>query len=163
MGGAAKGRFADVVDELISRGVDVDAYDGHCWTALMRATRATVTVLVRLLAYGAEVNAFSKDHKWTALGLAVDRGFHASCTSLLAGGADVNAACLDGSVPLLVALRQAEYKCVSFLLAAGANVHTVDKNGRLEVWNHVHERMRQRQCLLVAAGATGCLESFTEE
>ena len=154
----------DIVDELINRGVDVDARDSMDCTALMRSTIANATAsILRLLAYNASVDAYTNGGKWTALGFSIEFGFDECCTQLLAAGADVNAACADGKAPLFVALCFAPYECVLLLLAAGADISAVDENGRLAIWSHVHPRRRDCHCLLVAAGATDSPLWFEED
>ena len=65
----------------------------------------------------------------------------------------MNAACLDGPVPLHVALRDGKYKILPFLLAAGADIHARANNGRLKIWLHAQAQRRTIQSILVAAGA----------
>ena len=158
---AAASQFDEIVGQLIDSGVDVDARGGsNGWSALQVccATRSSAHVLFsHLLVCGADVKVFSTDRKWNALRFAINRGCAASCARLLAADADVHTANLHGDAPLHFALRTVPYNCLSLLLAAGADIGTVDKNFLLGT-DDVHT-----QCLLVAAGATGCPVPFTEE
>ena len=109
---AARTQNVDIIDELINSGVDVDSRGGgEGWTALMSASASDVdsdsASVLRLLAYGANVNAHSNNNQINALGVAVVCGFDATCTQLLAAGADVNAPCFHGAAPLHFGLRLA--------------------------------------------------------
>jgi ankyrin repeat protein len=60
---------------------------------------------------------------------AVQRGDLAAVHELLAAGADVNAAGVDGSAPLLYAAHLGNVELVRALLAAGANVNAANRYG----------------------------------
>ena len=165
---ATRERLDEIVDQLIDSGVDVDARGRYRWTALMQASTVetnteTMRMRMRLLAYGADVNLFSDDHRWTALGFTVARHLHAPCIQLLASGADVNVAGVDGVMPLRHALQFNNHKLVLPLLAAGADVHAAAEKGAVNIWNTDGAQRRDIQCLLVAAGAKDCPVSFTED
>ena len=161
---AAGNQHNDIVDELVERGVDVDARDHGDWTALLLAIVLNAsTRCLHLLAYGANVTPCTNDCNWSSLCFAAYDGYDAACALLFAAGADVNAACRNGELPLYAALRHGECNALLLMLAAGANIHAVEERGCAEIWSHVHPRRRDIQRLLVAAGASGCPVLFKEE
>ena len=151
----------NIIDELVDRGVDFDSQSGpEGFTALMRAARLKdASTVVHLLVYGASVNMFSGNREWTALGCAVDGGADICCAPLVAAGADVNGARLNGAPAFGVALRRGRYKCLSAMLAAGADISAVD----VFAFAQIETRHHEVQCLLVAAGASDCPVLFTQE
>lgn len=82
---------ADVVEDLVERGADVDARDESGYTALMYAANAGELPSVEcLLDYGADVNARDAEQS-TPLMFAAQHGHDEVVRRLLAAGADVKA------------------------------------------------------------------------
>jgi ankyrin repeat protein len=86
------------VQQLLDKGVDVNAKDSNGETALMEAAGNGHTEVVKqLLAKGADVNAKSS-YGYTALLYAADKG-HTECVGLLLdGGANIN---VQSSAPVI--------------------------------------------------------------
>jgi len=88
--------------------------------------------LGNLLGDGADINAvggFWQMHT-TALGLAAFMDKPASLRWLLDKGADINKRDAAGCTPLLHAVINSHYRCVSLLLEAGANMYIADSGGK---------------------------------
>lgn len=152
----AEGRGEAAVEQLLDKGLDVNAKDNIGWTSLMMASlEGLPAVLDTLLRRGADPNARSSRGE-TALILASgcfivrtradlvqERGFGADMrtrqlsapgamvASLLRRGADVHAATNDGRTALMMAAMHGWADVAEILIAAGARVNEKDKLGRL--------------------------------
>jgi uncharacterized protein len=76
----------------------------------------------------------------TALLFAARQNDLKSAGILLAAGAEVNEAALDGTSPILVAILNGHYTLASFLLEKGANPNAVDGKGRAALYAAVDMR-----------------------
>ena len=110
---------ADAINELLARGLDVNASDQYGRTALMEAAYGGHADAVEaLLKQGADVNA--KDPSgWTALMEAASKSRCCAVRTLLAYGADTGATCKNGWTALKVTPR-ADTEIIRMLKRAGA-------------------------------------------
>ncbi|HYE13703.1 MAG TPA: ankyrin repeat domain-containing protein [Pyrinomonadaceae bacterium] len=96
---------------------------------LSAAARGRASDVERLLAAGADVEARSAAHNYTALVLAA-AGRHTSVVEiLLGGGADVDAKDVGGKTSLIHAATVGDEAVVEALLNAGADVNARDSRG----------------------------------
>lgn len=126
---AASFGLSDVVDELTSRGADVDIQEAtQGWTALYRAAENGHADVVRLLLERhAKVEATDTTFGRTALYQAASCG-HASVTELLLNsGADIEVQDNEGKSPLHGAAVSGVTNVVYLLLSRGANIEARDK------------------------------------
>ena len=118
--GVAKLGMDRIVELLIQKGADVNAYDEEYGTALAAAARINnVAALRLLLKAGADVNAHGENCH-TALRAAVGTQTTEAVFTLLAAGADVNMSGRVGESPLRVAAKFQNYNNVKRLLNYGA-------------------------------------------
>lgn len=87
------------------------------------------SLVQRLLARGADVNARTKFDGITPLHYAAFRGHIGIVRLILAKGGEVNARDYAGNTPLSDAVRGDRANCVRLLLASGASVNTKDNEG----------------------------------
>jgi ankyrin repeat protein len=108
------------IRKLLDKGADVNAKDGHEYTALSSASDDGHTQIVKaLLEAGADVNA--KDgYENTALSLASNEGYREIVKALLEAGADVNVKNIHGDTALIQASDEGHTEIVKTLLDAGA-------------------------------------------
>jgi uncharacterized protein len=126
---AAQGNLA-LVDELIARGIPVDAAEGDGTTALQLAVLGGhLPVVDRLLFAGADVRAKVVPQGLTALHVAVRRDRADIAKALIAAGADVEAKTAIGSRPLHVASRNGAIATLDVLIERGAAVDAPDQAG----------------------------------
>ena len=144
---AARTGNPDVVAALLDKGAEVNAREWQLGeTALMWAASENHAAVVKLLvARGAEVEArsnkltFPKDRfglegvltilprgNWTALMYAARDGAPAATAALLDAGAQINAADLDGTTPLVRAIWNSHYDTAKVLLDRGADPNLLD-------------------------------------
>jgi ankyrin repeat protein len=144
------------VEELLDRGLNVNAKDGAGWTALMMASLEGLPRVVEvLLNRGANPNARSNKGETaliigagcfivrTRADLVFERGFgpdmrvqqlnapRMMVEALVQHGADVNAATQDGRTPLMNAVMHAWVDVADALIGAGAHVNAKDNKGRI--------------------------------
>ena len=136
--GARAGR-ADIVEEALARGADINAADETRFTALMAAALGDhLAILNQLLSMGALTEPREARYGNTALAIAARHGNIDSLSALLNAGADVNAAASrDGVTPLMQAAASSDERApevIAELLAAGANWDALDAEG----WSAMH-------------------------
>lgn len=151
----AEDRGVTAVEELLDRGLDVNAQDSVGWTALMMASLEGLPKVVRtLLQRGADANVRSQKGETaliiaagcfivrTKADLAQERGFGPEMKvqqlnspllivrELARHGADINAATKDGRTALMSAAMHGWRDIVQELIAAGAKPNATDTRGR---------------------------------
>lgn len=114
-----------------------------------------------LLDAGAEIDTKTGDYhslygKTTPLGLAVMQDHADMVTLLIDRGADVNAVCLHGRTPLMMAVGSDDstIEIASKLLENGAKVNVQDNNGRTPLMGAVLSRRGDLVTLLLEHGAS---------
>ncbi|CAN0551452.1 unnamed protein product, partial [Ectocarpus sp. 8 AP-2014] len=137
---AANRGHADVVKALLDKdSSEVDATNGHGWTALHHAAfvdgpvRDNGDAVRVLLRAGADVNVKTTDDSCsTPLHLAVDRRMASDGTirALLEGGANVHARAGDDDRPLHLACRLSSVNGVELLLRLGADEKLMNNLGK---------------------------------
>ena len=140
---------------LIGAGADVNAFDNHGRTALMRASGygGDVERVRALIRAGADVNA-ANDYGWTALMEASgDGGDVERVRALIRAGADVNAVDDDGETALMEASRLGDVERVRALIRAGADVNAVDDDGGTALMEASRRGDVERVRALIGAGA----------
>ena len=175
----AEERGVAAVNELLDKGLDVNAKDGAGWTALMMASLEGLPQVVNtLLARGADPNLRSKKGE-TALiiasgcfivrtrgDLVLERGFapdmndrqlsapRVMVEALLRRGAGVNAATSDGRTPLMTAAMHGWTDVMQVLIKAGANIHASDRQGRIAI-DYANGSDASARATLLRAGSRG--------
>ena len=122
----------DVVRMLLAAGANVNHQDETGWTPLMwAAERDRGEIANALLDAGANINAHrTKADGYTALHIAVLRGFQGVMYTLIKRKADLNAAANDGGTPLhLAAYMGGRWGEARILGAAGADLETRNDKG----------------------------------
>jgi uncharacterized protein len=93
------------------------------------ANRGDVPEIERLIAAGADPNAFEGTGSMTPLQWAAFNGYVAAIAALLKAGARVDIANSDGSTPLMSAAQNDQTAAIDALVAAGADLHRTDTDG----------------------------------
>jgi hypothetical protein len=121
-------RCSEIVREVLSHGVDVNALGLDGITPLHHAALFGLEEIVEVLIVGgADVNALN----WVGMTPLHQAGSEEVVAVLLSRGADVNAVDRDGRTPLhLYATGLFGKRTVCLLLANGADDRVVDRNGR---------------------------------
>jgi ankyrin repeat protein len=175
---AARTGKRDAVQALIRHGARVDAAENlNGTTALMwAAEQGHAAVVQLLLENGSSVNAKSKVIQpirrnglgfaraardgqiptetlggLTALLFAARQGSLDTVRILLASGADVRLAAVDGSSPLLVAVQNGYYEIARFLLDHGADPNQAN----LKNWTPIYLAVANRDALTTAVPSPG--------
>lgn len=118
---AVEREYLQMVQGLLSVGVDVNAKDSVCQTALHRATRrANEEMMKLLLKNGAEVDAKDDDER-TAWSANVRLRNPRVLGILLQAGADPSTRGLQGVSELYTAAKEGDTELVRFMLASGTN------------------------------------------
>ena len=127
--GAFNGNL-EIVRQLVSEGVAVDAVDPDKRTPLMWAAfNGHTAVVAHLLEHGAELEAKDANGR-TALMYASSGPFAGTVELLIKKGAAVNVqGTLEGFTPLMTAAAEGEAKVVRLLLAHGADPTLKDVDG----------------------------------
>ena len=108
------------VEELISKGADLNGKDNTGLTALICAARNGYTETAEMLiSKGADVNAKDNDG-WMALMYAAGIGFTATIEKLIYLGADVNAKDNNGETALKCAVKNGNTETAEMLKRHGA-------------------------------------------
>jgi len=93
------------------------------------ADRGDVGEMERLIAAGANPNAFEGTSSDTPLQQAAWKGHVAAIAALLKAGAHVDGATSEGYTPLMRAAWKGHTAAIDALIAAGADVNRANKNG----------------------------------
>jgi hypothetical protein len=119
------------------------------------ADRGDVAEIERLVAAGADPNAFEGLSDFSPMQKAARTGHVAAIAALLTAGAHVDGADREGWTPLLYAAASAHTAAIDALLAAGADVHGADKNGDSALhWASFYGRLDAARVLLEAGART---------
>lgn len=95
----------------------------------LAAKAGNVEEIKRLLQAGAEINAFGKRKKRTALHVAARRGNLEAVKYLVSAGAKLNTGSKKGYSPLHHAVMKGKLEVVEYLISAGADVNSVSNKG----------------------------------
>lgn len=118
---AVEREYLQMVQSLLAAGVDVNAKDSACQTALHRATRRADEAMMKfLLQNGAEVDAKDDDER-TAWSANVRMRNPHVLGILLQAGADPSTRGLQGVSELYTAAKEGETELVRFMLESGTN------------------------------------------
>ncbi|OQD68299.1 hypothetical protein PENPOL_c003G10753 [Penicillium polonicum] len=132
---ASEGGFLDIVQLLIQKGADIDAFDGFRETPLYIACENGHIEVVRLLLdKGADVH-HRNQFGWTPVNTASDEGFSDIVLLLVERGADINVQNESGESPLSSACRRGHIEVVRLLLDKGADIHHQSQSG----WTPVND------------------------
>jgi len=116
---AAGTKDSAVLDELLDRGLQIDAMSNNNETPLMIAARkGSLDCLQMLLQRGADMNIQSPPTGETALHIAVYFGYDESACLLIKEGADVTVLDRRGNDPLHWAVNNCRFECLVMLLLA---------------------------------------------
>lgn len=114
------------VNDLISKGADVNVKDGNGMTALHYAAQSgNKAVVEALIAKGADIKAV--DNKKTVLHFAAQSGNKALVEWLVGRGLDINADAGYGGFPLHYAALSGNKELVEWLVTKGADLKAKDK------------------------------------
>ncbi|XP_041378923.1 ankyrin repeat domain-containing protein 50-like [Gigantopelta aegis] len=126
---ASKGGHEQVVQTLVSAGVNVNIQDNNGYTALMLASKLGNTNLVEvLLKENADVNIQNEDN-YTALMLASLNGYAQVAELLLNENADVNIQTTNGVTALMLAVANGHTQVVELLLTKSGDLNAQNDNG----------------------------------
>jgi len=115
------------------------------------AARGDVGEMERLIAAGANPNAFEGTDSITPLQRAAGEGNVAAIAALLKAGAHVDGATSAGYTPLMFAAVYGHAAAIDALIAAGADVHRTDKTGNTALHlASMHGRLDAARVLLEA-------------
>ena len=151
---AAKGGHEECLEFFLSKGVDVNACERSCCTALDLAARHGHEACLNLLIEaGANVNSL-KPNGFTTLMEAIRFGHTKCVSSLIEAGADVNATNSYGHSAITVAAKK-KISCPHFplLLSAGADVNAVDYSGTPVIVDAALKCSDKELQILIDAGA----------
>ena len=141
---AARNSHLECCRELLDRGADVDANDGHGATPLMYA--ASYAVFKLLLSRGASVHA-RNDAQWTPLHYcAYYKWSYPATLDLMNAGADIRARNGDNQTPMMVAVRESNTAFVLAFRPGNTDLHTLSKEVRVGVEDDI-------EILVLAGGA----------
>ena len=120
--------YADVVENLLAKGADVDYRNSYHATALMWACyNGKKDVVKKLLAHRADVNAVDKWNAGAAV-YAAGAGHRAILEVLAANGSDLHRRAEDGTA-LVLAAQNGHLDVVKFLLSKDVEVNITGKDG----------------------------------
>ena len=121
LGDAAKTGDAQLVEELLAQGADVNEADNFGTPLHWASINGHSEVVVLLVSAGADMGA-SSDLLGTPLHAATNRGRHDTVAILLENGAEVDALDKEFRTPLHIAAKNGNAPSVRLLIAAGADV-----------------------------------------
>jgi len=128
IGAAYEGR-ADIVEDLLDKGFDVNATTRDGDTALIAAAhQGHVEALELLFERGAAINRKNRDG-FTALMMAASEGQTDAVKFLAERSGEVNVKIKDGFTPLMIAALNGQYEIVEILLRTGAKPNAKTKDG----------------------------------
>jgi len=123
---------------FIASGYHIDKLDYNEYTPLIVAvSNNSLTAARLLLKHDSDVSVIMPTLGYTALNLAVVRESAQMAKLLIDNGANVDYVSPTGSTPLFHAMRRYRPESVAVLLAAGANVHHIPRNG----WSILHQAL----------------------
>lgn len=125
---AARMGATTLLNDLISKGVDVNEHDECGGTPLYYAIQSdTIEVVDLLICARADINA-RDNHGRMPLHHAARRKFE-KCELLIKAGANVYVRDPDGKTPLNIAAVDGSPKTVKLLIEAGADIHAKSSGG----------------------------------
>lgn len=113
---------ADIMEELLKHGAQANSRDSRSLATPLHITatgNALIADSIKLMGNASLV----KQHQ-------AHMDAPAACRALLKYGADVNAADIDGTTPLMIAAMDGCTETLSVLLESGANIRATDTQGR---------------------------------
>jgi ankyrin repeat protein len=120
----------EAVKSILDGGVPVNAIDEHGTTALhLASANGCVDIVSYLIAVGANVNAGTKEDRFTPLHFAAYYGQQETAKMLLENGAMVDAGAATGITPLHLICEVGAPEFVEMLLEAGADPDLVSEQG----------------------------------
>ena len=124
-------QIAEVVGQLLSKGVDANTKDFMKWTVLMRAScNGHVAVVQSLLANGANIDMQDDFLGYTAILLASQEGRVDIVRELLEKNANPNLRDNAGWTALMKASQKGHANCVELLLEKGADITIKEEKGK---------------------------------
>ena len=150
---AARDGHKEIVEQLIAKGVDVNAKRGDRRTPLhFAATSGHKEIVELLMSKGANVNEEGVSGN-TPLHDAAEEGHKEIVELFIAKGANVNAKTRFGTTPLHGATYQGHKEIVELLIAEGANVNVRRFADATPLMDAVVKGHKEIVELLIAAGA----------
>jgi ankyrin repeat protein len=144
--------FLSFLDDLINKGLEVDAKNKHGETALMEACKYGGYFYEFLISKGADVNAKNKDGL-TPLMYACNYGKIDVCKDLISKGANISERDKEGKTALIHSAISGNAEICELLLSNGANVEEKDNNGKTALWHAVSSNQAKACELLISKGA----------
>ena len=151
---AAAAGETDKVKTLLDEGMDPNAQNYACRTALMKAAfMGRLEMVEFLVSKGAEVN-MKDDNCFSALMNAASRyDSVAILKALLSNGAEVNARDKNGVMALMLAAQFGYTDAVGLLLSHGADVNAKDKDGETAWFKAAAASHKEVMAILESYGA----------
>lgn len=147
---------ADVIDDLVTAGVDINMLDRGGWSALMKAASlGRLNAMRALLRHGATINASTHDTR-PPMRLAIIGGHLGVIDCLVTAGDDVNAPQDQyGLTPLMEAAAYGQANVARTLLRHGADIHTRNDRGKTALAYAIDSQENvEAACVLIEAGAS---------
>ena len=161
----------NVIRYLMENGAEVKVKDRKGYTPLMWASENSLAAVNMLIEAGARADAVAKDGMTplirSVFGIITGDVTTEVCDTLLAHGADINAALSNSSADGLTALLFASNKkmpgLVSYLVSKGADVDHQEATGQTALMRAAGEGDLEKVKILIKAGADPEIESNAEE
>ena len=151
---AVEAERLDVINALLRKGIDVNAFDYVGTTALIAAAKSgQIECLKLLLNAGADVNVIDEKAHQMALMKAASEGQLQCIEILIDAGADVNATAHGSNTALTNAATNDHKDCVRFLIQAGADVNITGPNNETALLAAAVEGHVECINILLQAGA----------